>query len=98
MHPRLDDITARKTWMASEVGLARLPHTMTINPAMTNDAPTLPCHARLYAGHPRLYGRATFQDVDGRDEPGHDVEKPWPSKGDRERRSRSRNNHRDYSF
>jgi hypothetical protein len=27
-------------------------------------------HARLYAGHPRLYG---VQDVDGRDKPGHDA-------------------------
>jgi len=32
------------------------------------------CHARLYAGHPRLYGPAKLKGVDGRDEPGHDVD------------------------
>jgi hypothetical protein len=32
-------------------------------------------HARLYAGHPRLYFfNAVKQDVYGRDKPGHDVE------------------------
>jgi hypothetical protein len=33
-------------------------------------------HARLYAGHPRLsFLDCSKQDVDGRDKPGHDVER-----------------------
>jgi len=36
-----------------------------------NRAQGSPRHARLYAGHPRLW-TSEGKDVDGRDKPGHD--------------------------
>src|SRR5262249_28560392 len=57
-HPRLHYTVASKAWMASEVGLARLPQLTGTSPAMTWDGRAFIRHARLYAGHPRLSGIA----------------------------------------